>query len=65
MRLIKNHGFVDGNKRIDVTTMMLILLRNGISASYTQDELVNLGLSIAQDTMDVPKTTAWIIQHKA
>ena len=63
--LIKNHGFIDGNKRVGITTMMLILLRNGVSISYTQSELVHLGLNIAQNAIDVQETTTWIIQHKA
>ena len=63
--LIKNHGFIDGNKRVGITTMILILIRNGVNVSYTQSELVHLGLAIAQNTADVQETTAWIIQHKA
>ena len=63
--LTKNHGFIDGNKRVGITTMMLILLRNGVSISYTQSELVHLILNVAQNSIDVQETTTWIIQHKA
>jgi len=63
--LTQNHGFVDGNKRIGVTTMLMILRKNGVSLSYTQDELVDLGLSIAQGKTNVPETTAWLRAHIA
>ena len=61
--LTQNHGFVDGNKRIGVTTMLMILRKNTVTLSYTQDELVELGLSIAQGHADVPGTEAWIRAH--
>ncbi len=62
--LAQNHGFVDGNKRIGMATMLLILRRNGVAISYTQDELIELGLSVAQDTADVEQVSAWIEQHQ-
>lgn len=63
--LTQNHGFVDGNKRIGVTTMLLILRRNGISLTYTQEELVQLGLDVAQGMMDVAQVAEWIREHTA
>lgn len=61
--LTQNHGFIDGNKRIGVTTMLMILRKNAVLLSYTQDELVQLGLSIAQGDMDVAQTEAWLRIH--
>lgn len=61
--LTKNHGFVDGNKRIGMAAMLLILRRNGVRLVYTQEELIELGLAVAQGTVDVEKTTAWIQSH--
>lgn len=46
--LINNHGFVDGNKRIGVAVMLLLLRLNGINIKYTQEELVDLGLGVAE-----------------
>ena len=63
--LMQNHGFVDGNKRVGVTVLLLILRRNGVTLHYTQDELVQLGLSVAQGLLDVPQAAAWIRQHSA
>ena len=36
--LINNHGFVDGNKRIGVSVMLLLLRLNNIGIKYRQKE---------------------------
>ena len=63
--LTQNHGFIDGNKRIGMAVMLLILRRNGVHLTYTQDELVTLGLSVAQSAADVEYVENWIEAHKA
>ncbi len=37
--LVKNHAFVDGNKRISAHTMLVFLALNGIELAYEQVEL--------------------------
>ena len=61
--LTQNHGFIDGNKRIGVTTMLLTIQRNGVRLQYTQDELICLGLQLAQGRADVSQVEAWIRAH--
>lgn len=61
--LMQNHGFVDGNKRIGVTALLLILRRNGVEIAYTQEELVQVGLDVAQGLQDVPQVVEWIKLH--
>lgn len=64
--LIKNHPFVDGNKRTGVTIAIAFLIRNGISVKLTQRELVNLGLSIANDKkLSKQQIAAAIFRSKA
>lgn len=63
--LVQNHGFIDGNKRIGVAVMLLILRRNGVTLRYTQEELARLGLSLAQGLLSVPETIRWIEDHRA
>ena len=63
--LTQNHGFVDGNKRIGITTMLMILRQNDVKLAYSQEELIQLGLSIAQDTMNVPEVEEWLRTHAA
>ncbi|GGH68108.1 type II toxin-antitoxin system death-on-curing family toxin [Saccharibacillus endophyticus] len=62
--LIKNHGFVDGNKRIGVAVMLLLLRLNGYSIRYSQDELVQLGLGTAEGKLNEKDIEEWIIRHR-
>lgn len=61
--LIGNHGFMDGNKRIGVMVMLLILNKNGVTIRYTQVELIRLGLDAAQGLLSVADITDWIKNH--
>lgn len=63
--LTQNHGFIDGNKRIGMAVMLLILRRNGVRLAYTQAELVTLGLEVAQGNADVEAVQKWIESHNA
>jgi len=63
--LVQNHGFVDGNKRVGVAAMCLILAMNNVVIRFTQGELVNLGLAMAQGDADVMQVAEWIRQRKA
>ena len=62
--LTKNHAFVDGNKRIGILVMIMILSLNKIKIAYTQRELINLGLSIADGRADYDAIYSWIMEHK-
>lgn len=63
--LTQNHGFIDGNKRIGILTMLMILRRNGVAIRYAQDELIALGLGIACSRLDVREVAQWIGAHRA
>ncbi len=58
--LIGNHGFADGNKRIGIAALLLILKKNGIAVDYTQTELIRLGLDAAQNLIGVDAVAEWI-----
>lgn len=62
--LISNHGFLDGNKRIGVAVMLLLLELNNVKLFYTQDELINLGLIVADGTFNYEDIYTWILLHK-
>ena len=62
--LIKNHAFVDGNKRIGVHTMLVFLEINGISLEYTQEELYTTVLDVASGKADIEELTTWILNHQ-
>ena len=61
--LCKNHPFIDGNKRIAVTAMLIVLHLNSIKLTYTQQELISLGLGIADGSLDYEYILAWIESH--
>jgi death-on-curing protein len=45
--LVRNHAFVDGNKRLGAHIMLLFLSLNHIELEYTQDELSSIFLKVA------------------
>ncbi|MBW9158109.1 type II toxin-antitoxin system death-on-curing family toxin [Clostridium tagluense] len=62
--LIKNHGFVDGNKRIGVSVMVLLLKLNNINVKYSQKQLIELGLKVADETFSENDIKIWINNKK-
>ena len=62
--ICKNHPFVDGNKRVAVLSMLMMLSINGVPLHYTQKELIELGLGIAEGTIDDAGILNWINLHK-
>lgn len=62
--LICNHGFVDGNKRIGVAVMNFLCKLNSINLVYTQQELIKLGLEVANGDKDEEEIFKWIMNHK-
>ena len=61
--LVKNHAFVDGNKRIGILAMITFLEINGIYLTYTDDELIDLGLALAEGSITEDQLLDWIINH--
>ena len=62
--LISNHAFVDGNKRIGLYIMFIFLQVNGFALNCTDDEVVNLGLSLADGSVDYGALVAWLHRHR-
>ena len=61
--LVSNHPFVDGNKRIGIHTMLVFLAVNGVEIECTQKELIDIGISLADGTMDAEKLLIWLSLH--
>ena len=55
--LANNHAFIDGNKRIAV-------FLNEVKIDYTQNELIFLGLSVADGKTNYNEILTWITCHK-
>ena len=62
--LVQNHAFVDGNKRIGLLVMLTFLEINGINLKFTDDELVDIGLSLASGQMTYENLFDWIKTHE-
>ena len=62
--LVSNHAFLDGNKRIGLLVMLSFLAINGINIKYTDDELIEIGLSLASGSMSYDNLLEWILVHK-
>lgn len=62
--LISNHAFVDGNKRIGVYIMLTFLEVNGIRLEFTDEELVQIGLSVADGRMGYEGLLEWVRGHR-
>lgn len=62
--LIKNHAFVDGNKRIGTHAMLVFLALNKIELEYTQSELSDTILKVASDEYSFEDLLKWILDHQ-
>ena len=62
--LIQNHGFVDGNKRIGIAVMLFLLKLNELKIRYSQEELIKLGLGIADGLITEENLRNWIRHHE-
>ena len=62
--LVKNHPFVDGNKRIDAHVMLVFLALNGIELQHTQAELSEVILQLAAGTLQSTDLLDWILSHQ-
>jgi death-on-curing protein len=61
--LIKNHPFLDGNKRVGVTVMIIFLKSNGFEIDCTNEELADLGIGLADGSYDEDYVRNWIKNH--
>ena len=56
--LVKNHPFIDGNKRAGTHAMLVI------EVDYTQDELSGVILSLAAGEIGHGELLRWVIEHQ-
>lgn len=61
--LVSNHAFVDGNKRIGMYVLMAFLQINGVPFDASDDEIVRVGLSLAEGKMKYEELLAWIREN--
>ena len=61
--LIKNHPFVDGNKRIGTHVMIVFLALNHIELVYEDKDLIDLILDIASGSKNEKHLLKWLQNH--
>lgn len=62
--LVKNHAMLDGNKRIGAHAMLVFLAVNGYKLKYTQKELSDLILNVADGRKEYEDILLWILEHQ-
>ncbi|HDN80502.1 MAG TPA: type II toxin-antitoxin system death-on-curing family toxin [Chloroflexi bacterium] len=61
--LVKNHCFVDGNKRTAVLAMFEFLERNGYTLNVSNDELYEFTIKVASCEVDKTGVESWVRQY--
>ena len=61
--LIRNHPFLDGNKRIGTHAMLVFLDINNITLSYEEEDLISMILHVAAGAMDCNAFLEWLKAH--
>ena len=62
--LISNHAFVDGNKRIGMYVLLTFLEVNGIPLDASDEEIITIGLALADCSMKYDELLQWILDHE-
>ena len=57
--LIRNHPFVDGNKRTGITAAAVFLQMDGYRLNTTNSELEKITIEFAQARLNVAEIAAW------
>jgi death-on-curing protein len=58
--LVKNHPFMDGNKRTAALALLEFLERNGYALRASDDELYTFTIDVATSVLDKEQVTEWI-----
>ena len=61
--LIRNHPFVDGNKRTGIASGALFLVQNGRRLTAINSELELFTRQIAESKSDISEIAAWLETH--
>ena len=61
--LVKNHPFVDGNKRVGLACSLAFLRLNGLRIRATDDELVDLVMGVAGGRRSKADVAVFLREH--
>jgi death-on-curing protein len=61
--LLKNHPFIDGNKRTSVTATLIFLRENNIRLKVETHEIKKLALDIANNKLQEKEVASWLKKY--
>ena len=61
--LTKNHGYVDGNKRVGFAAGATFLLLNGIRLTASEPDAYQIVIAIVENRLDEADVAFWIRSH--
>jgi death-on-curing protein len=61
--LVKNHAFVDGNKRIGYVMLRFFLIESGYDLSASQTDKYNFIIEISKGKLEFEGIKKWIFQN--
>lgn len=61
--IIKNHPFIDGNKRTAFVSAYTVLMKNNIKISATEKEIVKFVVEVANKNLSVDEISNWLQGH--
>jgi death-on-curing protein len=61
--IVKNHPFIDGNKRTGYVLMRIVLLEFGFDIKANQDEKYDFVIKIASGQLEYEDIYSWILNH--
>ena len=61
--VVKNHPFLDGNKRTAYSSAYVFLRKNGIVIKVQEKEVVKFMVSVANSNLSVDEISPWLKKH--
>lgn len=61
--LVRNHPFMDGNKRTAITSTAMFLLINGFRLEVENNEMVRFSLACAQSQLPLVQLATWFRKY--
>ena len=62
-RLVKNHAFIDGNKRIGYVMLRFFLMKNGYDLCASQTDKYNFTIDISKGSLGFEGIKDWIASN--